>query len=221
MMNIHQLCGFDAKMPSIILLFYELIMASSNYGYTLQTVPYEISAEEQRRAQLLMWRSTNKVRPRTWAIVAAVVVLSILGLIFIKNYSNIICWVALVCVAIFLVLRLYVWEWYAKRKMAEFPAQDIKGIKLGIQPHGMVMQQQMNIPAQRGMQQSISQPGVMNVGWKEISEWYDSAEFLLMTFKVKGQDGSFFLPKRMNTKQFSFETIRKHLNESVGPAKKF
>lgn len=195
--------------------------STSGYAYTLQTVPYEISAEEQRRAQLLMWRSTNKVRPRTWAIVAAVVLLSILGLIFIKNYSTIICWVALVGVAIFLVLRLFVWEWYAKRKMAEFPAQEIKGIKLGIQPHGMVMQQQMNMPPQRGMQQVITQPGVMNVAWKEVSEWYDNQEFLLMTFKVKDQDGSFFLPKRMDTKQFSFDTIRKHLNETVGAAKKF
>lgn len=195
--------------------------SASGYAYTLQTVPYEISAEEQRRAQLLMWRSTNKVRPRTWAIVAAVVLLSILGLIFIKNYSTIICWVALASVAIFLVLRLFVWEWYAKRKMAEFPAQEIKGIKLGIQPHGMVMQQQLNMTPQRGMQQVIAQPGVMNVAWKEVSEWYDNQEFLLMTFKVKDQDGSFFLPKRMDTKQFSFDTIRKHLNETVGAAKKF
>ena len=61
----------------------------------------------------------------------------------------------------------------------------------------------------------------MNVSWKEVSEWYDNQEFLLMTFKVKDQDGSFFLPKRMDTKQFSFDTIRKHLNETVGAAKKF
>ena len=41
-----------------------------------------------------------------------------------------------------------------------------------------------------------------------------------MTFSVKGQQGSFFLPKRMNSKNFPFNTIRKHLNEAVGAAKK-
>ncbi|KAF7276212.1 hypothetical protein GWI33_010813 [Rhynchophorus ferrugineus] len=93
--------------------------------------------------------------------------------------------------------------------MNEFPTQEITGIKLGVQPHGMVMQQKM------GMQQ-----GVANISWKDVSEWYDSPQFLLMTFTVKGQQGSFFLPKRMDSKNFSFNTIRKHLNESVGQAKK-
>lgn len=183
-------------------------MSSTNYAYTLQTVPYEVSVEEQRTAQLLMWRSNNKVKPRTWIIVGVVTALAILGLIFIKNYSTIFCWVMLFGVALFLILRLFVWEWYAKRKMNEFPAQEIKGIKLGIQPHGMVMQQKV------GLQQ-----GVANISWKEVSEWYDSPEFLLMTFTTKGQQGSFFLPKRMDSKNFPFSTIRKHLNESVGTAK--
>ena len=94
--------------------------------------------------------------------------------------------------------------------MAEFPVQEIKGLRLGVQPTGMVMQQMRgNIPQ-----------GMMNVAWKEISEWHDTPEFILMTFTVKGQQGSFFLPKRMDSKGFSFTSIRKHLNETVGPAKK-
>jgi hypothetical protein len=184
-------------------------MTSTTYAYTLQTVPYEVSTEEQRTAQMMMWRSTNKIRPRTWAILAVLTALAILGLIFIKNYSTVFCWVILVCVALFLFIRTFVYEWYVKRKMNEFPVQEIKGIKLGIQPHGMVMQQKV------GMQQ-----GVANIAWKEVTEWYDSPEFLLMTFTAKGQQGSFFLPKRMNSENFSFDTIRKHLNESVGTAKK-
>ncbi len=46
-----------------------------------------------------------------------------------------------------------------------------------------------------------------------------TADFILLNFKVKGQDGAYILPKRMDSKKFPFSTIRKHLNESVGPAK--
>lgn len=183
-------------------------MTSTNYPYTLQPVPYDVSAEEQRAAQLMMWRNSNKMKPKTWAILGAVIALAILGLIFFKNYSTAFCWVALVGVAIFLLGRLVAWPWYAKRKMNELPVQEIKGIKLGIQPNGMVMQQRV------GMQQ-----GVMNVSWKEVTEWYDHPEFLLMTFTTKGQQGSFFLPKRMDSKSFQFASIRKHLKENIGAAK--
>ena len=184
-------------------------MTSTSYPYTLKPVPYEISAEEQREIQLAMWRNTNKVSPKTWAIVGALVALAILGLIFLQNYSTAFCWVILALVVVFLIGRLGVWPWYAKRKINEIPVQDISGLRLGVQPNGMVMQQRV------GMQQ-----GVMNVGWKEISEWYDTPEFLLMTFTVKGQQGSFFLPKRMDTKELSFKSIRKHLTETLGEPKK-
>lgn len=182
---------------------------TSPYAYTLQPVPYEVSEEEQRNAQLLMWRASNKIGKKTWIILALLAILAILGLILIKNYSTIFCWVILIGIAIFLVVRTYGLEWYAKRKMQEFPVQAIKGIKLGVQPTGMVMQQKMGI-----------QQGVANIGWKEVTEWYDQPEFILMTFTAKGQQGSFFLPKRMDSKNFPFATIRKHLNESVGAAKK-
>ena len=183
-------------------------MTSTNYPYTLQPVPYDVSAEEQRAAQLMMWRSSNKMKPKTWAIIGVVTALAVLGLIFLKNYSTAFCWVLLASVAIFLIGRLIGWPWYAKRKMNEIPVQEIKGIKLGVQPHGMVMQQRVGV-----------QQGVMNVAWKEISEWHDHPEFLLMTFTVKGQQGSFFLPKRMDSKAFPFASIRKHLKETVGAAK--
>nr|WP_174506568.1 YcxB family protein [Acinetobacter sp. Marseille-Q1620] len=182
--------------------------AKNIYAYTLQPVPYEVSEAEQRHAQLLIWRSTNKIGTKAWAIMGVIIALSLLGIIFIKNYSTILFWVMIACVIIYYLLRRFGLEWYVKRKMNEYPTQDIKGIKLGVQPHGIVMRQQMGI-----------QEGVGTIGWKDIYEWYNTPDFLLVNFKVKGQQGAYILPKRMDSKNFSFETIRKHLNETVGAPK--
>jgi hypothetical protein len=182
--------------------------AKNLYAYTLQPVPYEVSEAEQREIQLQIWRSTNVIGMKAWAIMGAVVLLSILGLVLLKNYSTIFCWVALVCVAIYFAVRKFGLEWYVKRKMNEFPVQEIKGIKLGVQPHGLVMRQKMGL-----------QEGVGAISWKDIYEWYNSPDYLLVKFKVKGQEGAYILPKRMDSKNFSFNTIRKHLQETVGDAK--
>jgi hypothetical protein len=182
--------------------------AKNLYAYTLQPVNYEISEAEQRDVQLKIWRSTNKIGTKAWAIMAAVVAIALLGLIFIKNYSTIICWVAIFAVALYFAIRKFGLEWYVKRKMNEFPVQEIKGIRLGIQPHGIIMRQKMGL-----------QEGVGSVGWKDIYEWYNSPEFILINFKVKDQQGAYILPKRLDSKNFSFGTLRQHLNESVGAAK--
>ena len=81
--------------------------AKNLYAYTLQPVPYEVTEAEQRNAQLAIWRSTNKIGTKAWAIMGAVVALSILGLVLIKNYSTIIFWVALVSVAIYFLVRKF------------------------------------------------------------------------------------------------------------------
>lgn len=182
--------------------------AKNLYAYTLQPVPYEVSEAEQRHAQLAIWRSTNKIGTKAWAIMGVVVALSILGLILIKNYSTVICWVALASVLIYFLVRKFGLEWYVKRKMNEFPVQEIKGIKLGVQPSGIIMRQKMGV-----------QEGVGSINWKDIYEWYNTPDFLLVNFKVKGQQGAYILPKRMDSKNFSFNTIRKHLNETVGAPK--
>lgn len=182
--------------------------AKNIYAYTLQPVPYEVSEAEQRSAQLAIWRSTNKIGTKAWAIMGVAVVLSILGIALIKNYSTIIFWVIIACVAIYLLVRKFGLEWYVKRKMNEFPVQEIKGVKLGVQPSGIVMRQQMGV-----------QEGVGTIGWKDVYEWYNTPEFLLVNFKVKGQQGAYILPKRMDSKNFPFETLRKHLKETVGEAK--
>ena len=182
--------------------------AKNLYAYTLQPVNYEISEEEQRHAQLMIWRSTNKIGMKAWLIMGAVTVLSILGIILLKHYSTIFCWVALVCVVLYYLIRTFGLEWYVKRKMNEFPVQEIKGIRLGVQPHGIVMRQKMGL-----------QEGTATIGWKEIYEWYNAPDFILVNFKVKGQQGAYILPKRMDTKNFSFNTIRTHLKETVGEPK--
>lgn len=59
----------------------------------------------------------------------------------------------------------------------------------------------------------------MRLAGKDVYEWYNTPEFILLNFKVKGQQGAYILPKRMDSRNFSFNTIRKHLTESAGEAK--
>ncbi len=186
------------------------------YAYTLQPVPYEVSEQEQRQAQLMIWRGTNKFSRKAWLIMIALVVLSLItaGLIkYYSTYSTAICWVVIIGVVLFYLIKKFGLEWYVKRKMNEFPVQEIKGIRLGVQPHGIVMRQKMGL-----------QEGTATIGWKDIYEWYNTPDFILVNFKVKTpkgevQQGAYILPKRMDSKNFSFNTVRKHLKETVGEAK--
>lgn len=190
--------------------------AKTLYAYTLQPVPYEVSEQEQRQAQLMIWRGTNKFSRKAWLIMIALVVLSLItaGLIkYYSTYSTAICWVVIIGVVLFYLIRKFGLEWYVKRKMNEFPVQEIKGIRLGVQPHGIVMRQKMGL-----------QEGTATIGWKDIYEWYNTPDFILVNFKVKTpkgevQQGAYILPKRMDSKNFSFNTVRKHLKETVGEAK--
>lgn len=186
------------------------------YAYTLQPVPYEVSEQEQRQAQLMIWRGTNKFSRKAWLIMIALVVLSLItaGLIkYYSTYSTAICWVVIIGVVLFYLIKKFGLEWYVKRKMNEFPVKEIKGIRLGVQPHGIVMRQKMGL-----------QEGTATIGWKDIYEWYNTPDFILVNFKVKTpkgevQQGAYILPKRMDSKNFSFNTVRKHLKETVGEAK--
>ena len=190
--------------------------AKTLYAYTLQPVPYEVSEQEQRQAQLMIWRGTNKFSRKAWLIMIALVVLSLVtaGLIkYYSTYSTAICWVVIIGVVLFYLIRKFGLEWYVKRKMNEFPVQEIKGIRLGVQPHGIVMRQKIGL-----------QEGTATIGWKDIYEWYNTPDFILVNFKVKTpkgevQQGAYILPKRMDSKNFSFNTVRKHLKETVGEAK--
>ena len=190
--------------------------AKTLYAYTLQPVPYEVSEQEQRQAQLMIWRGTNKFSRKAWLIMIALVVLSLItaGLIkYYSTYSTAICWVVIIGVVLFYLIKKFGLEWYVKRTMNEFPVLEIKGIRLGVQPHGIVMRQKMGL-----------QEGTATIGWKDIYEWYNTPDFILVNFKVKTpkgevQQGAYILPKRMDSKNFSFNTVRKHLKETVGEAK--
>lgn len=183
-------------------------MAKNLYPYTLQPVPFELSEAEQRSAQLIIWRRTNTISQKTWIILGIIVALAIVGLVFVENYSTIIFWLMLVGVVLYLLIRRFGLEWYVKRKLGQELIEDIKGIKMGVQPQGLTMIQRMGAQEGRGM-----------ISWKDVTEWQDHPDFLFLTFKVKGQQGAHVLPKRMNSQNFSFDTIRKHLTETVGPAK--
>lgn len=186
-------------------------MSKSNqnaYPYTLNPVAYEVSEQEQRDAQMMIWRASNKFSQKAWIIMGSVIGLSILGIILLKNYSTIFCWVAIVLTVIFFLAKKYGLEWYAKRQMNDYPVPEIKGIRLGVQPTGITMRQRV------GMQE-----GLATIAWSDVHEWYDTTDFMLLSFTVKGQQGAYILPKRMDSNQFSFKTIRKHLNETVGSAK--
>ena len=100
------------------------------------TRSYEVSEQEQRQAQLMIWRGTNKFSRKAWLIMIALVVLSLVtaGLIkYYSTYSTMICWVVIIGVVLFYLIRKFGLEWYVKRKMNEFPVQEIKD-SFGVQP---------------------------------------------------------------------------------------
>ncbi|XID75273.1 hypothetical protein ACF3NA_01595 [Alkanindiges sp. WGS2144] len=183
-------------------------MAKNLYPYTLQPVPFELSEAEQRTAQLAIWRKTNTISKKTWIVLGIIVAIAIIGLALVKNYSTLVFWLMLVGVGLYLLIRRFGLEWYVKRKLDQELIDDIKGIKMGVQPQGLVMIQRMGMQEARGV-----------ISWKDINEWQDHPNFLFLNFRVKGQQGAHILPKRMDSQNFSFNTIRKHLNEVVGPAK--
>ncbi len=183
-------------------------MAKTLYPYTLQPVPFELSEAEQRSAQLAIWRRTNQISQKTWIILGVIVALAIAGLVLIKNYSTVIFWLMIIGVVLYVLVRRFGMEWYVKRKLNQELIEDIKGIRMGVQQQGLTMIQRMGAQEGRGL-----------IAWSDITEWQDHPNFLFLTFKVKGQQGAHILPKRMNSQNFSFETIRRHLNETVGPAK--
>ena len=181
---------------------------SASYGYTLQPIPYELSAAEQKEAQYDLWRKSNQIKPKLWAILCAISIVAIAGLIFLRGYSTAIFWLLLVGVAVFLAARIFGLSWYAKREMAKMPVQDIKGIKMGVQPSGLIMLQKIGQQEGRGM-----------IEWKDVSEWQETDKYIYLTCNSRGQTGTQILPKRLAEKKFPLDTVRKHLTEVVGPAK--
>ncbi len=175
---------------------------SSSYHYTLQPINYELSSAEQQEAQFDLWRQGNKISPKLWMILAAICVAAIAGIVFLKGYSTVFFWVILVGVALFLLVRFFGLAWYVKREIRKYPTQDIKGIRLGVQPQGLIMIQKMGMQEGRAMTE-----------WKQVTEWKETEKYIFITSKIKGQTNSLILPKRLGAQKFPLDTVRKHLKE--------
>jgi hypothetical protein len=194
--------------------FRVMFAAMSTYPYTMQPIPYELSVAEQREAQLMLQHDMidRTLSIKTWAILAAVTAAAIAGLVLVDGYSTVLFWLMLVGVVVFLVARIVGWpyfiRWQVERELDKHQLQAISGIKIGVQPQGLVMVQKIGAQEGRGV-----------VSWKDFSEWRENDKFLYLFFSVKGQQGTQIIPKSMAAKKLPIETIRKHLTESVGAAK--
>lgn len=181
---------------------------SSTYGYTLQPIPYELSVAEQQEAQFDLWKKGNKISIKVWAILAAICLAAISGIVFLKGYSTVFFWFLLVGVGLFLLVRFFALAWYVKREIAKHPTQTIKGVKIGVQPQGLIMIQKMGHQEGRAM-----------IDWKQVTDWQETDKYIFVTASVKGQTSSQILPKRLVAQKFPFDTVRKHLTEVAGKAK--
>ncbi|HEY4713765.1 MAG TPA: hypothetical protein VIH30_05950, partial [Aquirhabdus sp.] len=124
---------------------------SSTYGYTLQPIPYELSAAEQQEAQFDLWKKGNQISTKLWSILAVICLAALAGIFFLKGYSTVLFYVVLVFVGIFLLIRFFGLAWYVKREIAKHPTQTIKGVKIGVQPQGLIMIQKMGQQEGRAM----------------------------------------------------------------------
>ncbi len=178
-------------------------------SYTLQPVPYELSAQEQQDAQYAMSVANAKISNKVWLILAAVCAGAVAGIVLLHGYSTAFFWIILVFAALYVLVRIFGVAWYIKREMKKVPTQDIKGIKLGVQPQGIIMIQGSGVQMGRGF-----------IDWKQVTEWRETAKFIYLTYTAKGQTGAMILPKRMTAQKFPIETVRHHLLDAVGPAAK-
>ncbi len=195
---------------------------SSPYPYTMQPIPYELSVAEQHDAQLSLWRASNHIPRNTWLIVAAVAIAGMVGIYWFQGYSTIFFWLLLIGAVLYITVRIYAIEWYVKRQIAKQALEPLGGIKIGVQPQGLVMMQKIstNIKPPKGMAMpAAGQEARGVIGWKEFTEWRETDLYLYLFFQVKGQQGTQIIPKRMAAQKLPIETIRKHLLEAVGAAK--
>ena len=195
---------------------------SSPYPYTMQPVPYELSVAEQHEAQLSLWRAGNHIPRKVWIMVALVALAGVAGIYWFKGYSTIFFWLLLIGAIIYISVRIFAIEWYVKRQIAKQALEPLSGIKIGVQPQGLVMVQKIptNFKAPKGMAMPpAGQEARGVIGWKEFTEWRETEQYLYLFYKVKGQQGTQIIPKRMAAQKFPIDTIRKHLLESVGAAK--
>lgn len=199
------------------------------YAYTLQPIPCKLTEAEMQQAQAELFNQTNAISMRTWIILGIIAAIGIAGVVYFSGGSSVFFWLLLVGVGLFFVFKFVGLPWYMRREMAKQPIPpEIKGIKLGLQPHGLVM----SMPNQMAMQQMQQRMGGSKQGksmmtmmkgkqmggdipWSAMTEWKETPNFYMVMFEVKGQQGSQIIPKRMKADNFPIDNMVKHLKEHV------
>lgn len=208
------------------------------YPYTIQPIALNMSEQEFKSAQLALFEKSSQefgiqsVRKKEWIVLGVVTIASILGIALVKGYSTIIFWLALgLCVG-YLIARTAGLKWYAKREFdkqmseAKLPPE-MRQIKLGVQPTGLVMSIPMNEEQLEQIQSVQGKRGHLQQGfalksapmqqaiipWTAVTSWDETDEFIFAMFEYQGQKGSQIIPKRLKNNQLPIETIIKHLGE--------
>lgn len=195
------------------------------YPYTLQPVALNITQAEFQHAQLALFHQNaqqytlKNLRPKEWIAVGITVVLAVLGLILVSGYSTILFWLMLIGVGVYLLLRTLGLKWYMQKEYQKQIAnntmpEQISQIKLGIQPHGLIMNLPADMPnthAMRGMTIKAAPMQQAIISWTDVKSWDETDDFIFILFETKGQQGSQIIPKRLHSKGFSIDTIKEHL----------
>ena len=195
----------------------------AKYEYTLQPIDARITPDEFRAAQMEMFAKTNQPSKQTWLILAAVSLVGLGGVIYFSGISSVFFWLLLVGVALYFLIKFVGIKWYVKRELAkqEIPTE-VTQMKLGLQPHGIVisMPNSMADQTMSGMNKNQrmmvkNRPMNGDIAWKNISDYTETDNFLVVTFKLRGQDGSQVIPKRLSTLNFPIERLKQHLKDDV------
>lgn len=198
------------------------------YPYTLQPVLLNMSQAEFQAAQLALFEQTAQNQPllalktKEWVILGIVTILAVIGLIFVNGYSTIIFWLMLIGVVVYLLLRTLGLKWYMKKEYEKQIASnqmpdEMRQIKIGIQPHGLVMSlpntQAPAIHDKRGMQMRGMAVQQAVIPWSAVTSWDETDEFVFIMFEAQNQKGSQIIPKRLHGNGFSVDTIKEHLSK--------
>lgn len=199
------------------------------YPYTLQPVALNMTDAEFKTAQLALFEKSaqsvglKSIRTKEWVILALISIGAVAGLVWVTGYSTIFFWLLLIGVVIYLLLRTLGIRWYMRH---EFNKQisttklpdEMQGLKLGVQKHGLIMvipakTDIMQNPQMRGvtMRSAPMQQGV--IPWSAVKQWDETDDFIFIMFELNGQQGSQIIPKRLTQQHLPVNTIIKHLSE--------
>ena len=202
------------------------------YPYTLQPVSLNLTEAEFHQAQYELFSSAQPsfglkgIKVKEWVIIAIVIVLAIAGLLMVSGYSTIIFWLMLVAVVIYLGMRTIGFKWYVTKEFdkqiaAQEMPEEMRGLKLGVQKHGLVLAMPVNQaelienPKHRGIQMRAAPTQQSVIPWSAVTSWDETPDYLFVMFELKGQKGSQIIPKRLEAQNFPIASVLDHLKEVV------